>query len=217
MIATTTSVLGRPLLIISILATSVWLVAQKGCVLTPDVTPKPVTFAIRGGEPALIQVHQSITQSSEPKSRSLKQASALLRHAADMLDKNDRRAVRLIRQAIAILKHEVIPGIDLPDHERVAMQSVPLLNEAFERKARIVNDQRPTNIDRGPMMMDHNGYRELAPAPPQSTCHAHGKPIDIESENALVETTGPLWRHDVAGTAWHQGCFNTLLGEGEET
>jgi len=138
MTATTTSVLGKPLLIIAILATSVWLAAQKGCVPTPDVAPKPVAFTIREEGPALIQAHQSFTQSSEPKSRALKQASALLRHAADLVDKNDRLAIRLIRQAIALLKHDVNPGIELPDHERVSMQSVPLLNEAFERKTGIV-------------------------------------------------------------------------------
>ncbi len=140
MTATTTSVLGKPLLIIAILATSVWLAAQKGCVPTPDVAPKPVAFTMREEGPALIQAHQSFTQSLEPKSQSLKQVSALLRHAADLVDKNDRLAIRLIRQAIAILKHEVIPGIDLPDHERVSMRTVPLLNEAFERKTRIVNN-----------------------------------------------------------------------------
>ena len=140
MTATTTSVLGKPLLIIAILATSVWLAAQKGCVPTPDVAPKPVAFTLQEEGPALIQAHRSFTHSSEPKSRSLKQASALLRHAADLVDKNDRLAIRLIRQAIAILKHEAIPGIDLPDHERVSMQSVPLLNEAFERKTSIVNN-----------------------------------------------------------------------------
>ena len=115
MTATTTSVLGKPLLIIAILATSVWLAAQKGCMPMPDVAPKPVAFTIQEEGPALIQAHQSFTQSSEPKSRSLK-------------------------QAIAILKHEAIPGIDLPDHERVSMQTVPVLNEAFERKTSIVNN-----------------------------------------------------------------------------
>ncbi len=140
MTATTTSVLGKPLLIIAIFATSVWLAAQKGCVPTPDVAPKPVAVTLQEEGPALIQARRSFTQSSEPKSRSLKQASALLRHAADLVDKNDRLAIRLIRQAIAILKHEAIPRIDLPDHERVSMQSVPLLNEAFERKTRIVNN-----------------------------------------------------------------------------
>ncbi len=51
-------------------------------------------------------------------------------------------------------------------------------------------------------MTDHDSYRELVPVSPQSPCHACG------------ETTRRLWRHDEAGTVWHQGCFNTFLGEG---
>lgn len=139
MTATTTSVLGKPLLIIAILATSVWLAAQKGCVPTPEVAPKPVTFTMREEGPALIQqAHQSFAQSWEPKSRSLKQASALLRQAADMLNKDDPLAVQLIRQAIAILKHEVNPGIDAPDYERVSMPSAFGWNKAIERKPQAV-------------------------------------------------------------------------------
>ncbi|TKS63896.1 MAG: hypothetical protein EWM73_00966 [Nitrospira sp.] len=63
-------------------------------------------------------------------------------------------------------------------------------------------------------MTDHNSYRELVPVSSQSPCHTCGKLVDIESKNACRETTRRLWRHDEAGTVWHQGCFNTFLGEG---
>jgi hypothetical protein len=120
MITSTTSIFRRLFFIIPILTTGFWIFfAQKGCELTPDARPTPALA--EGG-----------SQSSKPKSQSLQRASALLRQAADMVDKDNPLAVRLIRQAIAILKHEVMPGIDAQDYDRVSMPSALGRNETIE-------------------------------------------------------------------------------------
>ncbi len=121
MIISTTSTFRRLFLIIPILVIGVWLFAQNGCELTPTVKPTPA-LAVAGSQPL------------EPNSRSLQQASALLRQAADLIDKNDPLAVRLIRQVIAILKHEVMSGIDAPDYDRVSIPPSFEWNEACEQK-----------------------------------------------------------------------------------
>lgn len=120
MIISTPSVFRKLFLVIPILSICFWLFAQKGCELMPDVSP---TRAFAAEAP----------QSSKPKSRSLQRASDLLRQAADMLDKNDPLAVRLIRQAIAILKHEVVFGIDPQDYDLVSMPSAPGQDEVIVR------------------------------------------------------------------------------------
>jgi len=106
-------------LILPILTIGCWLFAQKGCELTPNASPTRA-LAEAGSQP------------SKPKSRSLEQASALLRQAADMIDKNDPVAVKLIRQAIAILKREIMPGMDTEDYTRVSMPSARRLIETGE-------------------------------------------------------------------------------------
>jgi len=138
MITSTISIFPRLFLIMPILVTCFWLFTQKGCELTPDAPPTSAlaevgfqqppasTFSIGLGESALTQTHQSVGQLSESKSRSIKRATVLLRKAADALDKNERLAVRFIRQAIAILKYEVIHGIDAPNYDHVSAQSALL-------------------------------------------------------------------------------------------
>lgn len=116
-----TAIFRRLLLILPILTIGFWLFAQKGCELTPN--PSPTRALAEAG-----------SQSPEPKIRSLHRASALLRQAADMVEKDNLLAVRLIRQAIAILKHEVMPGIDAQDYDRISMPSALGLYEPFERK-----------------------------------------------------------------------------------
>lgn len=107
-------------LILPIFTIGFWLFAQKECELTPN--PSPTRALAEAG-----------SQSPEPKIRSLHRASALLRQAADMVEKDNPLAVRLIRQAIAILKHEVMSGIDAQDYDRISMPSAPGLNETNER------------------------------------------------------------------------------------
>lgn len=108
MIASRTTLFCRLFLIIPILTIGFWLFAQKGCSLTPQASPT------RASE-------TETSQPSKPKSQSLQRASTLLRQAADLVDKDDPLAVKLIRQAIAILKQEVMPGIIASDLERVSM------------------------------------------------------------------------------------------------
>ena len=119
MITSRTPIFRRLVLIFPILTIGFWLFAQKSCELAPQASP---TRAL--GE--------ETSQPSKPKTRSLERASALLRQAADMVDKDNPLAVKLIRQAIAILKQEVMPGIDGPDYDRVSMPSAPGWNESIE-------------------------------------------------------------------------------------
>lgn len=146
MMGSTTPLFRRSFLMIPVLATGFWLSSQKGCELTSDSSPtlaladagpepiSQVPFPIRRGEPALDLDNQSVAPASEPKSRSLKRAIALLRQAADMLDKNERLAVQFLRQAIEILRHGFTHGIDAPDFDQVSERSGALRNGALSRE-----------------------------------------------------------------------------------
>lgn len=141
----TTPLFRRSFLMIPVLATGFWLFSQKGCELTPDSSPtlaladggpEPFfqeSFPIRRGELALDLDNQSIASASKPKSRSLKRATALLRQAADMIEKNERLAVQFLRQATAILRHEFTHRIDAPDFDQVSERSGALRNGALSR------------------------------------------------------------------------------------
>jgi hypothetical protein len=65
--------------------------------------------------------------------------------------------------------------------------------------------------------MSQNRSREFAQTPHRPACHGCGRPVDLENENILVETTERLRSHNKDGIVWHQDCFNTFLDEGEET
>ena len=104
------SMFRRLFVLLPILTINFWFFAQKGCELTPNASP---TRAL-GAE---------ISEPSKTKSQSLDRASALLRQAADLVDKDNPLAVKLIRQAIAILKQEAMFGINAPDYDRVSMPS----------------------------------------------------------------------------------------------
>jgi hypothetical protein len=117
-----TAIFRRLLLILPILTIGFWLFAQKGCELTPHASPTRALAAEAG------------STLPKPKSRPSERASALLRQAADLIDKNDPQAVKLIRQAIAILKREIMPGIAAQDYDRVSMPSALGLNETFEQQ-----------------------------------------------------------------------------------
>lgn len=121
-------ILRRLFFITPLLTIGFWFFAQNGCELTPKASP---TRAL--GE--------EVSQPSKPKSRSLERASALLRQAADMVDKDNPLAVKLIRQAIAILKQEVMPGIDAQDYDRVSMPSALELHEPFDKHPLSVNTE----------------------------------------------------------------------------
>jgi hypothetical protein len=111
-----------------------WLFAEKGCVATPAAS-SVLGSTTTGAEQPLHAVSMGPRQSSrsatdlsldrpsESKSRSIKRASILLRKASEILGKDERLAVRFIRQAIAILKHEAIIGLEGPDYDRVSNPS----------------------------------------------------------------------------------------------
>lgn len=134
MITFTTPLCRRLILSTPLLITGLWLFSQKGCVPEPDISSLPASAYARSQPSHTTDfplAHQSIAPSSRATSQSLKRAAALLRHAADILDKDERLAMRFIRQAIAILKRVIIPGINAPDHDRVFMPSGPLPEDAL--------------------------------------------------------------------------------------
>lgn len=122
-------------ILLPLLTMSLWLALQKGCEPALDRPPVP-TAAVpepwraplahrlpeRDGQPSTL-VRHATGPSSEPNRPALKQAGTLLRQAADLLDTpdtNERLAVRLIREAIALLKQEGLSGIDSQDYDRVS-------------------------------------------------------------------------------------------------
>jgi hypothetical protein len=127
------SFFGRRIVAVPVLAAVFWLFFQKGCVLTPDISPTHSITDMRPDsiEPAYVTVGKeelaesqvipgTTTQPVEPRSQSLRHASALLKQAAVMLEKNERIAVRLILQAIAILKEHVLRGTDSSEYDHVS-------------------------------------------------------------------------------------------------
>jgi len=129
---------SRRLFLIPALTVALWLFLQKGCVLTPDISPAGMRIDVEVlAEPAvgvgaertdpvvyyapLADAH-STSRTQKPKNRSLQHASNLLRKAAVLLDQNDRSAIRLILQAVAILKHEIMREADAPEYDRVSVQ-----------------------------------------------------------------------------------------------
>lgn len=136
MMTCTTSFCRRFFLIIPVLAIGFWLLAEKGCVGAPAASPvlasmaidapqqlRPATGSQASGQSSILETDVSLDQPSESRSRSIKRAASLLRKASEILGKDERLAVRLIRQAIAILKHEAITGLEGPDYDRVSNPS----------------------------------------------------------------------------------------------
>lgn len=138
----------RRIFTLPILAAVCWICVQKGCVWNPDMSPaqalvstaaavtEPVQATAgrdEGLPPRIISVRKDGgppgTDQGAPN-RSLRQASSLLRQAAARLDKNDRTALRLILQAITILKHEIMRGAEGPEYDRVS--SAPFSSERQE-------------------------------------------------------------------------------------
>jgi hypothetical protein len=73
--------------------------------------------------PTRIRAWQATSPASDAKGRAILHASDLLKRAAGLLDNNERFALRLIHQAIAILKHEVVAGMGNSDYDRVSLKS----------------------------------------------------------------------------------------------
>ena len=137
----------RFFLIIPILAMGFWFLAEKGCGWTPDASPVLASTATGAEQPphavsmapeqsSLSATDRSLGQPSESKTRSIKRAAILLRKASETLGKDERLAVRFIRRAIAILKHEVIADLDGPEYDRV---SVPSADDDWKDDTRLFN------------------------------------------------------------------------------
>ncbi|HXV67626.1 MAG TPA: hypothetical protein VD738_01780 [Nitrospira sp.] len=127
--------MNKPFLVTVALTTGLWSISQKGCVPDSDLRPDtatPVVASPHLSDHSLPAQSESIrsalgyvgySELSETPGQSLKKAAALLRKAADVLDKNELVAVQLIRQVIAILKHHVIPSLNRPDAVLVPIAS----------------------------------------------------------------------------------------------
>lgn len=111
-------------------AISLWCLTEQSCVPDPDF--KPTTAYAEEGVASWIPeaaVDEGVVSSrlldgrTEPLPgvtvRSLKQAANLLNQAAEVVDTNEGLAVQFIRQAIAILKHDVIRSLSMPDADHV--------------------------------------------------------------------------------------------------
>lgn len=135
----TTSCSHHPYYLLPIMALSVWIVSVIGCDQTPSRTPVrslttlgsqfaySVQSPLKGDDRTPVFTPRITKPSAKPNRPAVRQAGMLLRQAADLLDTNERMAVRLIRQAIALLKREGISGIDAPDYDRVSLPMARLL------------------------------------------------------------------------------------------
>lgn len=109
--------------LLTLLAVAFWLLLLNDGVRDRETSLSPpmsvVVFArqddsvpLRQGQPARITAKtEPRSESTETPSESLKRASILLHRAANTLESNEATAVQLIRQVIAILKHQVIPSL----------------------------------------------------------------------------------------------------------
>lgn len=105
------------------LAVGLWLFFQEGGVhdLETRLGP-PMSVVVFAGQDGTIPLQQGQaarinakteqrSESIETPSQSLRRASILLHRAANTLESSEATAVQLIRQVIAILKHQVIPSL----------------------------------------------------------------------------------------------------------
>lgn len=130
--AGTDSLPPRPWSITPLSLALCWILFQKGCVLPPDTSPArpssdmpawstvPAPALPVGGQFIEPQVPHAAPRFSDTDNPSLKQVSTLLRQAATMIDNNDRTALRLILQAVTILKQEAMKGSTQYEYDRVS-------------------------------------------------------------------------------------------------
>ncbi len=141
MITATSLCYYRPALVILLLGTGYWLFSHNGSMPDPDQKPMPALAVAAIPIPLTApRVEPPGTRgnlagpgappSSGDTAKSLTRAADMLKRAATMLDKNEHQAVQLIRQAIAILKHDVIHALTAPEADKVsAEQAERLLGE----------------------------------------------------------------------------------------
>jgi len=132
MVTATSLRIYRPIVAIPFLVAGFWFFSNKGGV--PDSDLKPTTALVLAATPVPQPLDPRISHSGKPNyvagqaapqspgntTKSLTRAADLLKQAATALDKNERLAVQLILQAIAILKHDVIHALIAPHADTVS-------------------------------------------------------------------------------------------------
>lgn len=130
-----------------LILTVCWVLFQKGCILTPDISPAqtrsdlpawptmPAPPVPVGDQFGGHQVPHTPPGSSNTGNPSLKQVRTLLRQAATMIDNNDRTALRLILQAVTMLKQETMRGFAEYDHDPVSTTQPPITAPPAEADA----------------------------------------------------------------------------------
>ncbi|MFO0698319.1 MAG: hypothetical protein U0236_03745 [Nitrospira sp.] len=127
--------MNRSTRILALVAASLGLIVQTGCVPDREIHGGLDASVITRTEPGTPPQHPkghgisiSIKDETEAESpgtprRSLKNASALLGRAAEVVDTDELLAVQLIRHVIAILKYKVIPSLMEPNTSLVPIGS----------------------------------------------------------------------------------------------
>jgi len=132
MVTATSLRIYRPIVAIPFLVAGFWFFSNKGCV--PDSDLKPTTALVLAATPVPQPLDPRMSYSGKPDyvagqappqplghtTKSLTRAADLLKQAATALDKNERLAVQLILQAIAILKRDVIHALIAPHADTVS-------------------------------------------------------------------------------------------------
>lgn len=128
---------------LALVVASSWFFLQADCVTDREASTDPamsIVILTAQGDSVIQQHDRAIpistkkeerSDSRETPSHSLKHASILLHRAANVIEKDDALAVQLIRQVIAILKHQVIPS--LLDHHS-SLVPIHSLSEVAERR-----------------------------------------------------------------------------------
>jgi len=132
MVTLTSSHNSKPILVIPLLVIGFWFFSGKGCATNPGLNPTTALALAATTVPQPLDPRRSQSgtpdhlpdqvapQSPKNMTKSLTRAADLLKQAATALDKNERLAVHLILQAIAILQHDVIHALIAPHADTVS-------------------------------------------------------------------------------------------------
>ncbi|SPP65234.1 hypothetical protein [Nitrospira lenta] len=127
----------RPALVIPLMVIGFWLISYKGCVPDQDLKPTPAlaiaatplvaeALSVEGlgdlnylGDLSYLTGPKALPPSGNA-AQSLLRAAKLLKQAAPLIDKNEHMAVQFIREAIAILKRDVILALNAPESDKIS-------------------------------------------------------------------------------------------------
>lgn len=143
----------QPALSVPILAALCLLCLQKGCIWNPDISPAHAVWdtnraVVSGQKPLTSEAEEVDSTRNYPIilrpvalpdtdqaliNPSLRQASGLLRQAATLLEQNDRAAIRLILQAITILKQEIMQDVQGSEYDRISLSPFPSEHDALRQ------------------------------------------------------------------------------------